>query len=309
MLFSSLLISCAQCKSIWSQDLPVLYHVTLEQGKPLQVQHCYTKLQLMDLNGTLDAQFLSQLAPVTHLRLYLTRITKIEAGAVCTFPTLRRFELSFKEDAKVPILRRNIFENCEQLEELSLVGSYGNPSKLEPNTFLDLVNLKNLSLMYLDLHHLKKEYFGGLKSLTHLDIAQCNVQQIDEDTFYELDSLKQLTVFFNSKFSHLPMNLFKNARNLEKLFLVANNLTGLTWDEFEGLSSLRELQIGRNKITSFDADKIAKNMPNLSVFYSETGSTKFNGKYFASQLESKLNHSVAVSFRFELKFYTELEDP
>jgi Leucine-rich repeat (LRR) protein len=217
MLLSSLLISCAQCKSIWSQDLPVLYHVTLEQGKPLQVQHCYTKLQLMDLNGTLDAQFLSQLAPVTHLRLYLTRITKIEAGAVCTFPTLRRFELSFKEDAKVPILRRNIFENCEQLEELSLVGSYGNPSKLEPNTFLDLVNLKNLSLMYLDLHHLKKEYFGGLKSLTHLDIAQCNVQQIDEDTFYELDSLKQLTVFFQLKVLPFTNELVQKCQKFGKI--------------------------------------------------------------------------------------------
>jgi hypothetical protein len=71
------------------------------------------------------------------------------------------------------------------------------------------------------------------------------------------------------------------------------------------LSSLRDLHIGRNKITSFDADKIVKNMPNLSVFYSEMGSTKFNGKYFASQLESKLNHSVAVSFGFD----PELEVP
>jgi Leucine-rich repeat (LRR) protein len=210
--------------------------VTLEQGKPLQLQHNYTKLQLMDLNGTLDAQFLSQLAPVTNLRLYLTRITKIEAGAVCTFPTLRRFELSFNRDVNVPILKRNIFENCEKLEELNLVGAYGNPSKLEPNTFLDLKNLKNLNLLFLDLHHLKKEYFGGLKSLTHLAIIDCNLQEVDEDTFYEIDSLKELAIVFNSKFSHLPMNLFKNARNLEKLFLFANNITGLTWDEFEGLS-------------------------------------------------------------------------
>jgi Leucine-rich repeat (LRR) protein len=236
LLLGSFLISYAQCKNIWGYDLPAVYNVTLEQGKPLQLQHNYTKLQLMDLNGTLEAQFLSQLAPVTDLRLYLTRITKIEAGAVCTFPTLRRFELSFNRDVNVPILKRNIFENCEKLEELNLVGAYGNPSKLEPNTFLDLKNLKNLNLLFLDLHHLKKEYFGGLKSVTHLAIIDCNLQEVDEDTFYEIDSLKELAIVLNKKFSHLPMNLFKNARNLEKLFLFANNITGLTWDEFEGLS-------------------------------------------------------------------------
>jgi hypothetical protein len=48
-----LIISCAQCKNIWGYDLPAGYNVTLEQGKPLQLQHNYTKLQL---NGTLDAQ-------------------------------------------------------------------------------------------------------------------------------------------------------------------------------------------------------------------------------------------------------------
>jgi hypothetical protein len=198
------------------------------------------------------------------------------------------------------ILRGNIFENCEKLEELNLVGSYGNPSKLEPNTFLDLVNLKNLNLLFLDLHHLKKEYFGGLKSVTYLAIIDCNLQEVDEDTFYEIDSLKELAILFNSKFSHLPMNLFKNARNLEKLFLFATNITGLTWDEFEGLSSLRELHIGHNN---------NKNMPNLNIFYSETSSTEFKKKDFAFQLESKLNHSVAVSLEFNPKYYTKLADP
>jgi hypothetical protein len=105
------------------------------------------------------------------------------------------------------------------------------------------------------------------------------------------------------------MNLFKNASNLEKLFLFANNITGLTWDEFEGLSSLTELQIGQNKITLFDADKIAKNMPKLSVFYSEMCSTESERKKFAFQLESKLNHSVNVSFEFSPKFYAELANP
>jgi Leucine-rich repeat (LRR) protein len=172
-----------------------------------------------------------------------------------------------------------------------------------------LKNLKNLNLLFLDLHHLKKEYFGGLKSLTHLAIIDCNLQEVDEDTFYEIDSLKELAIVFNSKLSHLPMNLFKNARNLEKLFLFANNITGLTWDEFEGLSSLRELHIGHIKISFSDADKIAKNMPNLSIFYSETSSTEFKKKDFAFQLESKLNHSVAVSLEFNPKYYTKLADP
>jgi Leucine-rich repeat (LRR) protein len=92
-----------------------------------------------------------------------------------------------------------------------------------------------------------------LKSVTHLCIVDCNLQQVDEDTFYELDSLKELATVFNKKFSHLPMNLFKNARNLEKLFLFENKITDLTWDEFEGLSSLRELHINHNKFFLFDS--------------------------------------------------------
>jgi hypothetical protein len=49
-------------------------------------------------------------------------------------------------------------------------------------------------LLFLDLHHLKKEYFGGLKSVTHLAIIDCNLQEVDEDTFYEIDSLKELAI-------------------------------------------------------------------------------------------------------------------
>jgi hypothetical protein len=307
ILLGSLLISCVQCKSIWGQDSPAFYNVTLEEEKPLRLQHKYTTFQQMDLNATLNyAQFLSQWEPVTHLRLDLTHITKVIPGTVCRFPLT---EVSFDRDAKVPIFTRNIFENCEKLEEMKLIGEYGNPSKLKPNAFLDLKTLKNLKLVRFDLVHLKKEYFGGLKSLTHLSIVDCNLQQVDEDTFYELTGLKELTIVFNKKFSHLPMNLFKNASNLEKLFLFANNITGLTWDEFEGLSSLTELQIGQNKITLFDADKIVKNMPKLSVFYSEMCSTESERKKFAFQLESKLNHSVNVSFEFSPKFYAELANP
>jgi hypothetical protein len=50
-------------------------------------------------------------------------------------------------------------------------------------------------------------------------------------------------------------------------------------------------------------------MPNLSIFYSETGSTESKKNDFDFQLESKLNHSVAVSFEFNPKYYTKLADP
>jgi Leucine-rich repeat (LRR) protein len=282
----------------------------LEKGKPIQLpkNYEYTKVQIRGLNGTIYSDSLSELG-VSDLRIYVTDITKIEDGALCSSPTLKTLEVNFYSSNATPTLTKNMFENCNKLEELLLGFALNNgPHHINQNALEDLSSLKGLHFQAYNVTHLKKDFLKIPNTLTTLYFSTCNIQEIDSDTFEDLTNLETIVMIYNEKLQKIPKGLFKNTPKLKTLTLRSNRIQNLTWDEFEGLNNLEVLSIAENQISSFDADKIATNFPNLKSLYIELNPPSCKEEEaFVNQLKPKLKKLVEVEYKFDPGFYDSCE--
>lgn len=299
------MLSYGNSKEIWNlHPLPEFVNVTLSKEKPLESD--LPQMQITDLSGTIFLNSFSKLSKITDLKILAKNLTEIEPEAICSNRVLRKFEIILGL-SQLQVTKK-LFKGCEDLLELSIVGNYEKTTSLDTNTFDNLSKLKNLNLVSLDIPHLTHSDFKNLKSLTYLSINKCKLKKIDSDVFDNLENLKELEIFFN-ELTTLPKNLFKKTPKLEKLLLMSNNITDLTWDEFEGLSKLTDLHIGRNNINFFDAEKIAKNMPNLKEFSFELNPVDCKKREaFANELKLKLSHPITISHKFDPGFADSCED-
>ncbi|RZB49877.1 leucine-rich repeat-containing protein 15-like [Asbolus verrucosus] len=303
--------TCVRARHLWSEDLPQVSNIVLEKGKPINLGKNYDKVQISGLNGTLYSDSLSQLQTVTELKIHRNQIREIEKGALCSSPALRVLELEFYTNIKLPVFTRDAFDSCDNLEELLLKfddNDVGNPPLINQDAFGNLPRLQKLALQGYRIPHMTKHFLKiSHDSLTALIFSFCHIQRIDSDVFDDFKNLEEVIITHNPEWSRLPTDIFKNLSKLKKLVLRDNNLQGLSWDEFQGLSSLRELNLVDNQISSFDVDKIAKYMPGLEDLQIEINPAPCKQKEaFVSQLKTKLNHSVEVSYKFG--FYDSCEE-
>ncbi|EEZ99880.1 leucine-rich repeat-containing protein 15 [Tribolium castaneum] len=250
----------------------------------------------MGVWGNLYSDSLSKLDQVTDLKILANNLSEIDSGAICANPSLKKFELVLGPETSLQKLTKSHFHNCQNLEEVSIVGIYKNSStSIEKGAFEDLTNLKNLNLANLEIPHLTHNFFKNLNSLTHLSVRKCGIEKLESGVFDDLKNIEEIAIFFN-KFTTLPENLFKNNGKAKRVVLFSNNITDLTWDEFAGLDSVTDLLIGRNSVAHFDAGKIAKHMPQLRELNMELNPISCEEiEQFAKELTSKLNHTVKVT--------------
>ncbi|RZB49876.1 LRR 8 domain containing protein [Asbolus verrucosus] len=301
-----------QCRDLWSADLPNVSSGVLEKGKPLRLEGNYSQVQISDINGTLYSDLLSQLHGVKELRIWRHHITEIEKGALCSSPSVKTIELDFYLDSEPITLSKDVFANCNNLEELILefYGGLPKPVIIAPDAFENLPNLYLLAIQGHKITHLNERSLRKVnkQSLIHLTLSYCEIEEIDVNVFENFNNLEALYIINNRKLDHLPKNLFRNLSKLKILSLRGNNLQDLTWDEFEGLSSLKKLQISNNKISSFDADKIAAFLPHLESLNIENNPPKCKQKEaFVEELKRKLHHLVDVIYKFDPGFYDSCE--
>jgi Leucine-rich repeat (LRR) protein len=304
VIFVLFLLKHIHCRSLWDSDFPEVSGVTLEKGKPILLPENYTKVQIRGFNGTtIYSDSFSQLG-VSDLRIRVTDVTKIEDGALCSSPTLKILEVGFHSTNTPPALTKNVFENCNKLEELLLVFDVNNgPYHINQNALEDLSSLKELQFQGYNFTHLKKDFLKIPNTVTTLLFSYCSIQEIDSDTFEDLTNLETIVMIHNEKLQKIPKGLFKNTPKLKTLTLSGNNIQDLTWDEFEGLTNLEILNVGRNRISSFDADKISTNFPNLKSLSIELNPLPCKEREaFVNQLKTKLKKLVDVEYKFDSGF-------
>jgi Leucine-rich repeat (LRR) protein len=305
VIFVIFLLKHIHCRSLWDAPFPEVSDVTLEKGKPIRLPKNYTKVQIQLFNGTIYSDSLSQLG-VSELRIGASETTKIEDGALCSSPTLKLLEIDFTTRTNsIPALTKNIFENCTQLEELLVIYNPSNcPYQIDHNALESMSSLKALSLKGYNVIHLKKDFLKIPNTLTILVLAFCGIQEIDSNTFEDLNNLETIELIYNRHLKKIPKGLFKNTPKLKTLSLSDNNIQDLTWDEFEGLANLEVLNVAQNRISSFDADKIATNFPNLKKINIDLNPPSCNEQEaVANQLKTKLKTLVEVKYKLGEDFY------
>lgn len=286
------------------EDAPIITNL-----EDIDTNEKYTKLQIQNLKGTLNVDTFFHLGNITALKIFENNISEIKPGAVCFVPSLKSIELNFNGNENPPFFDKNVFKNCENLEELALIFYNETVPKLAEDTFENMPNLRFLTINFHKIPHLKKKMFNNLISLTELVLLGDSIEQIDFDVFENLNKLKVLGILHH-ELQHLPNGLFKNTPNLIKLFLSNGHLTDLTWDEFEGLASLKELFLASNFIKYFDAEKIVENMPNLETVSVELNPVECKQmEVFANELKQKFTHPIHVTFKYDPGFFDSCEEP
>ncbi|XP_044262521.1 leucine-rich repeat-containing protein 15-like [Tribolium madens] len=292
---------------LWDEsNFPKISDIELTK-EPLQINETYTQVKLDNVNGTLYATSLSKLSKITDLQIYTNGLEDVEDGAFCSSPSLKNFEILFYTKEKPLTITKNILKNCDKLEKLEIVTNTDNMLLLAQDALENLPKLKQLQLMGFNLTQLSTNYFQNLNLLETLTIRSCNVEKIDPNFLDNFPNLKKFEFSWNH-ITQLPPNFFKKSSKLENLYLDRNNLTDLSWDEFDGLTSLKYLDISANQISSFNAEKIAKYLPNLTGLYFTFNPLECNKREaFANELIKKLNRTIEIRHKFDPGFFDSCE--
>ncbi|XP_011144255.1 adhesion G protein-coupled receptor A3 isoform X1 [Harpegnathos saltator] len=116
---------------------------------------------------------------------------------------------------------------------------------IQPDTFVNLTNLKRLDLSKNKISFVGEGCFNGLENLERLDLSQNQISAIDSYAFKKLSNLKRLDLSGN-KITALAPSLFHDLLALDRLKLSGNSLTTLIEGTFHGLRMLKQLDLSNN---------------------------------------------------------------
>jgi Leucine-rich repeat (LRR) protein len=122
-------------------------------------------------------------------------------------------------------------------------------SNLEPGE--TQANITELYFRYLSIYHVPASIFTYFTKLKVLQIANCNVQEIRNNTFENATDLQNFD-FFANQISTLEADTFRGATSMEKIILSINQISHIDLNAFRGLPNLRYLDLSGNKITELD---------------------------------------------------------
>jgi insulin-like growth factor-binding protein complex acid labile subunit len=181
-------------------------------------------------------------------------------------------------DCKIQFINKSVFNLMLQLKNLSL--SRNEIESIETDSFLTEPFESNILQLYLSENKLKKIQQGAFKGLFKLEILHLdknNIDEIEMNSFENLNKLKELKIESNrikiikngilfGKINLTSLYLYQNSiENIEsiafntlftlkKLFLFSNKIKQIKFGHFIHLKSCEELRLDKNEIGSFDAN-------------------------------------------------------
>lgn len=123
-----------------------------------------------------------------------------------------------------------------------------------PNGFGQLFkNLQEFFVWFSKLKYVERENFKDMNKLLRLDLAYNQVEDIPEDTFWDLTSLEGLWLQEN-KIKILQQNVFQTLENLKFFAAESNEIEELHPDLFHNNFRLEKIFLSGNKIKSIGVD-------------------------------------------------------
>ena len=123
---------------------------------------------------------------------------------------------------------------------------------LQAGDFGGLTSLTHLDLEFAELSTLPTGIFDGLTSLTRLDLDGNPITALPAGIFDGLTSLTHLTLT-SSRIGTLPAGIFDDLTALTRLDLSSNQITALPAGIFDGLTALTDLRLHFNRLSTLPA--------------------------------------------------------
>lgn len=121
---------------------------------------------------------------------------------------------------------------------------------------------KHLDLSFNPLKSLARQSFSSFPELQVLDLTRCEIQTIEDDTYWGLDYLSTLILTANP-IQNLALGAFAGLLSLQKLVAVEINLSSLENFPIRHLRTLKELNVAHNLIHSLKLPEYFSNLTNL----------------------------------------------
>ncbi|KAM4051123.1 toll-like receptor 3 isoform 2-T3 [Anomaloglossus baeobatrachus] len=244
----------------WLQNLQYL---NMEQNKKLYFSEraftgliSLTNLSLSECTfQTFTNTTFSSLSNSSLISLNLTKteITGIESGTFHGLEHLEVLDLGINQIDQ--FFTGKEFEGLHSIKQIYL--SYNKHLTLSSNSFCSISTLKKLNLRKtaLTFKGPSNSPFNCLSNLTHLDLGNNNIANMEEDFFSGLYDLRILSLQHNN-LARLwkkanpggPVLFLKGLRKLEILDLLSNGFDEIPAKALEGLSNLNILNLGENNI-------------------------------------------------------------
>ena len=141
--------------------------------------------------------------------------------------------------------------------------SFNALAEINMNTVPNLPNLMVLKIEECQVSNIDTDSFAHLKNLQNLTLNGNQIQDIHKDAFRGLRSLKHLFLEKN-KIVHLEDGVF-DSLELEQLYLTENNIQQLTSGTFNGMM-VSHLRLGRNKLSTLTSETLEPVKSTLIVF-------------------------------------------
>lgn len=218
----------------------------LEEIPPLAFINA-KKLRHLDFAGNaikrIDSLAFAGLDNLTLLDLSHNYLAELNEKVLEEVPHLNFLNLSFNQISEVQSKALPL----PSLLELDLANN--NLTKLGDRLFHQLTNLKQLNLSFNPIGDLKRESFGFLINLEHLNMKRMNIDSIELGTFSHQHKLISLDLSENS-LKMINFHLFlPNLPDLISLSLAGNQLSKLMYFRNSLFPQLLSLDIQRNDFT------------------------------------------------------------
>lgn len=240
--------------------------IELEKNKvPIKGDLTIEKLKLRELNrkliltNNIAEVSLNSLFKYKTLKLQFNLITCIMNEDVFNgFKSLKELYLSFNQ---IDSINLNTFFYLNNLTILRM--NNNNLSNID-NLFINLSNLKTLSLQQNHLKSLNKNSFIGLKNLSELWLNDNDIETIELDIFKNLENLEYLYLNTN-KINLIYEKAFEKLVLLKELNLSFNEINLINDLTFYGLNSLQILLLNNNNLIQLMNDLLFKNLEKLEA--------------------------------------------
>uniref|UniRef100_A0A182KBL4 Uncharacterized protein n=1 Tax=Anopheles christyi TaxID=43041 RepID=A0A182KBL4_9DIPT len=199
----------------------------------------------------------------TSLAILHLKHNKITNNVDFVTSDLQKLDLSF---CQIRTINNVMFKGMERLTNLILKGNH--IEKIKPMAFVSLTSLRQIDLSYNNLEQISAQTFIGNRML---DIIRMNnnprLKRMPNEGF-ESSYNGTFNVYFldiaNCDISELADNTFKTMPQLTRLNLAWNNLQTIRPQGLAHLSKLMDLDLSNNMITDLD-EKTFQNNRNLNT--------------------------------------------
>ncbi|XP_055844308.1 protein artichoke [Episyrphus balteatus] len=210
-------------------------------------------LKFLDLSEnrlkSIRKEYFSALAELEELNLSVNYIESIESNSFGAMKKLKLLDLSSNPLIQIS---RDLFLDDMHLTHLNLRNT--TLRKIEVNTFRSLANINEINIEdnFLSSADIQKLDVPSLRSLklSRNNFSHIGAGRVTAGMFDKLRSLQHLTLA-NCSLEDVPEQLFAKNTNLVKLDLSDNHLQTMNRNIFQGLNVFKELKLCRNNISEF----------------------------------------------------------